>query len=258
MLKKSIIVFVIVMTMSVSLLAGCGGGGSQAPQPTAAPAETAAPAPAAPAETAAPTTAAPAETAAPTTAAPETAAPTAPAEPTAPAQGGMSETKALEIALADAGVAESDAVIVKDMMDAEHDDYDDIPHYDVNFYANDMEYEYDIHAETGEIIGRSQEPMDAEDYAQMDMIKNQAGGSANAGGAPVAGEITEDAALQIALQDAGVKMEEISRQRVELDIDDHTGKPKYDVEFHVGQMEYNYEIDQETGAILEAESDFDD
>ena len=51
-------------------------------------------------------------------------------------------------------------------------------------------------------------------------------------------------------------MNEVSRLRVEKDYDD--GKVKYDVEFQLGRMEYDYEIHAETGKILKAEKDFDD
>ena len=47
-----------------------------------------------------------------------------------------------------------------------------------------------------------------------------------------------------------------SRVRVELDRDD--GYTYYEVEFRVGRMEYEYEIDAYSSAILKAESDYDD
>ena len=68
--------------------------------------------------------------------------------------------------------------------------------------------------------------------------------------------ISEEEALNICLKDAGVAKADIINERVQKDYDD--GKDIYDVEFHVGQTEYNYDIDAVTGDILESESDIDD
>ena len=69
-------------------------------------------------------------------------------------------------------------------------------------------------------------------------------------------EITEEEALAIALKDAGVAEADISYQDVHKDLDD--GIEKYDVEFHVGQTEYSYDIDLKSGEILEKDIDVDD
>ena len=73
---------------------------------------------------------------------------------------------------------------------------------------------------------------------------------------PAGKDIGLEKAKKIALQHAGLKVNEVSRLRVEKDYDD--GKVKYDVEFQQGRMEYDYEIDAETGKILKAEKDYDD
>jgi uncharacterized membrane protein YkoI len=44
--------------------------------------------------------------------------------------------------------------------------------------------------------------------------------------------------------------------RVKLDRDD--GKMLYEVDFNSGLMEYEYEIDATSGAILESDMDYDD
>lgn len=73
-------------------------------------------------------------------------------------------------------------------------------------------------------------------------------------------EITEDEALKIAREDAGLKEKEIDKSRVELDYDD--GILSYDVEFYVDNKEYDYEVDAVSGEILsmdyEIERDFSD
>lgn len=67
--------------------------------------------------------------------------------------------------------------------------------------------------------------------------------------------ISEDEAFQIALEDAQVAGTEVSNMRVKLETDN--GRQVYDVEFYAGVMEHDYEIDGETGAILEKDMEIE-
>ena len=69
-------------------------------------------------------------------------------------------------------------------------------------------------------------------------------------------KIGKKKALNIALKDAGLTREEVTRVEVDLDQDD--GRTEYDVEFHKGKKEYNYEIDAYSGKILDKDVDKDD
>ena len=60
----------------------------------------------------------------------------------------ITQAEAMEIALAHAGVTADQA----QYLHTEYEIDDRIPLYDVQFYADGMEYEYEIHAETGEIL----------------------------------------------------------------------------------------------------------
>ena len=113
-------------------LTGCGSGDEQATEPATEATEAAT-------ETTAATEA--------TTAAPEpTAAPTT-------AGGEIGEAKALEIALKDAGLSESEVTSSN-----VHLDYDDgRTEYEVKFIKGDMEYEYNIDAVNGTITEKSAE-----------------------------------------------------------------------------------------------------
>lgn len=75
--------------------------------------------------------------------------------------------------------------------------------------------------------------------------------------APAAAEntktLTEEQAVQIALDYAGFTADQISRLRVEYEIDDRI--PQYDIEFHQGDWEYEFEIHGETGQILSFDKD---
>ena len=65
--------------------------------------------------------------------------------------------------------------------------------------------------------------------------------------------ITEDDAKQTALSDAGVAEQDTTGLYVNRETDD--GVDKYEVHFMVGAVEYDYDIDANTGAILERSSE---
>ena len=64
-------------------------------------------------------------------------------------------------------------------------------------------------------------------------------------------DIGEDAALQAALEAAGVSEKDASRVRVSLDRDD--GRMVYDVRFDAGQKEYDYEIEASDGQVVSSD-----
>ncbi|MEE1196521.1 MAG: PepSY domain-containing protein [Lachnospiraceae bacterium] len=68
--------------------------------------------------------------------------------------------------------------------------------------------------------------------------------------------LSGDEAFQIALDDAQVAGTEVTNMRVRQETEN--GKVIYDVEFYAGVMEYDYEIDAETGAILEKDMEIED
>ena len=68
-------------------------------------------------------------------------------------------------------------------------------------------------------------------------------------------EITAEQAEQAALTHAGVTTADAKFRRTELDFDD--GVYKYEVDFYVGNTEYEYEIDAKTGNIIPFDKDID-
>jgi len=168
------------------------------------------------------------------------------------ASGQISVEDAKAAAYAHAGLKEKDVVLRKAALDM--DDDRGILKYDVDFYAADKDFEYDIDAATGAVIKAEREAMDAEDYAEMKAIKE----SMKTKEAAKAAGLNEEGALDIALKHAGVAKSDVSFKKIHLDFDDDLGKTIYDVEFHVGVKEYNYDIDPTTGAIYEFDVDIDD
>jgi len=65
--------------------------------------------------------------------------------------------------------------------------------------------------------------------------------------------LTKEQAQQIALDHLGFTADQVTRLRVEYEIDD--GIPQFDVEFHQGDWEYEFEIHGENGKIISFDKD---
>lgn len=158
--------------------------------------------------------------------------------PTQPAtdkenSGYISVDEAKQTALKAAGVTAEDAVFEK----AEFDGNDLIPNFDVEFYANGYEYDYEINAKDGKVLASEKE--------------KEAGKSVSA----TADYITADKAMEIALNHAGFKNADVAVLSATLDADDAI--PHYEVEFRAGQHEYEYEISAKSGKVIAADKELD-
>ena len=147
--------------------------------------------------------------------------------------------RAREIALADAGLTEADAQYLRTR--ADYDDGRSV--YEVEFYADGAEYDYEIAAAGGAILSKD---YDAEGYAP-----SAAQPSGNSAGS--AGDIGADRAKEIALADAGLAEADTRYLRTRADYDD--GRSVYEVEFYAGGTEYDYEIAAADGTILSKDYD---
>ena len=138
----------------------------------------------------------------------------------------ITEAQAKEIALADAGVAEAD--VGSDFIRVRLDRDDGRQVYEVEFYAGSAEYDYDIDAGTGEIVSR--------DYDIEDDFANTS-----------AGAISRDDAIQIVLE----MVPGASAQNVKIELDEDDGRVRYEGEIYYNNVEYEFELNAETGEILE-------
>lgn len=68
-------------------------------------------------------------------------------------------------------------------------------------------------------------------------------------------EITEQDALNKALEHASIKETDLTSKQIKKDRED--GKEIYEIEFHTSNKEFEYDIDAETGQILDWEHDND-
>jgi|BioPla2DNA2_1021312.scaffolds.fasta_scaffold14426_3 uncharacterized membrane protein YkoI len=142
----------------------------------------------------------------------------------------IGKDNAVKIALDHAGVTASEARDLE--VELEYDDGRWI--YEVEFKANNKEYDYDIKALTGKILSADQDDDDDDDPTLSTYIG-------------------KDNAVKAALNHAGVSASAIRDLEVELDKDD--GRWIYEVEFKANGFEYDYDIDALTGKVLSADKD---
>ncbi len=168
----------------------------------------------------------------------------------------IGEARAKEIALTDAGFAESDVKYINCWIE-----YDDgrAEHYEVEFEVNSVKYEYEIGLYDGAILKSESEGHHSNSSSVSGSTGSSSSGSSSSGSSDssttaASTYIGEDAALQIALTNAGVSSSDLKKCEVKLD-NDHD-RMIYEVEFKTtSKVEYEYEIDALTGEIISVEID---
>ena len=153
----------------------------------------------------------------------------------------ISADKAKKIALGDAKLAEKDVTFVKVELELE----DNRLVYDVEFYSGNVEYDYDIDAVSGAIVSADK---DIENYVIPAQPSTEAPTKAQASEIPV------EKAKQIALSHAGVTSARFTKAKTDYE----NGLKVYEIEFKVGNMEYEYDINVSNGAIISSSAEIDD
>ena len=135
--------------------------------------------------------------------------------------------------------------------------------YELEFYANGAEYEYDIDASTGAVVKSSQEggrPQTGSNVGSGsggisgNVPSSSGSGMAQSGsGGGSASDIGGEAALAVALSHAGVSQDQVYDLEVQRDRDD--GRLEYEIDFKSGGWEYEYTISAADGTILDYERD---
>ena len=155
----------------------------------------------------------------------------------------IGKDKAMDIAAAAFGKA-STAKMAYSEVDPELDESP--AHYEVEIRSQSgEEFEYKIDAYTGAILESKREAADGTEVPVVQPSKP----------APT-GDIGHAKAKSIALNHAGVS--ENKAYDMEIELDDEDGTLVYEVEFKFGGMEYSYEINAATGAVLKHEAEIDD
>ena len=116
-------------------------------------------------------------------------------------------------------------------------DYDDGRlEYSVDFWVDGVKYDYEIDGADGSVRKSERE-----------------GKGAGTSAAAASSDIGSEAAKTAAFQHAGVSASQVTDAVVEKDWDD--GRLEYKVDFWVGNVEYEYEIDATTGGVRKSEKE---
>lgn len=180
--------------------------------------------------------------------------------------------KAKEAAFAHAGVAASDVRDVEVDFDYEYGKMV----YEVEFASGEYEYDYSIDAENGEVLYSHREYDEDRAASSSNTTTSDAGttnaGTSNTDSTNTGSQATENAGVEsnnseatdigkekaksIALAQAGFTESQVTRLKVERDIDD--GRIEYSVEFTADGKEYDYEISGADGKILDYDVERED
>ncbi len=161
--------------------------------------------------------------------------------------------KAKETAFQDAGLTADEVVVYKNGTDFENGTEVFVIDF---FQAGKTKYEYDIAVEDGTTVTHEQEAWDKDDDAEYEGLLNPEMMSAK--GSPEEGSgVSETEAQNIAVEDAGLSMDDVTVTKCQKDMDD--GIEKYDVEFRSADgANYEYEIDAASGKILDKDMEYED
>lgn len=168
----------------------------------------------------------------------------------------IGKDKATEIALEDAGLTQTDVTRLR--VSKDRDDGRTI--YEVQFANENTEYDYEVEASNGEIMKvdmeetRQKNSQAQTDQTQTDQTQ-QGQSDQNNNGQNNGGQSSAQANVQVAQEEAvklaldrvlGSTEQDL---RIELEYDD--GYYKYEGDIIYNQIEYEFEIDANTGAFLE-------
>lgn len=143
----------------------------------------------------------------------------------------LTDEKAKEIALSDAGVSESDIISYRIKEETKNGKIV----YDVEFYVNDREYDYEIDASDGTILSKDTD------------IEDDFRGSSSGTDKVSANMISQEKALEIVLE----RVPGATAENVKLKLDQDDGHHIYEGEIRYNGMEYEFELNAQTGDVLE-------
>lgn len=149
--------------------------------------------------------------------------------------------EAKRIALSHAKLAEKDVTFVKVELELEDNNRYE---YDVDFYSGNVEYDYEIDAVSGVILSADR---DIENYVIPTQPSTAAANTQTS-------EISVERAKQIALSHAGVGSARFKKAKLDYE----NGVKVYEIEFKVGNLEYEYDINVSNGAIVSSSVEVDD
>lgn len=146
----------------------------------------------------------------------------------------IGEERARNIALAHAGLTGNQVTFVKTKLEYDNGRWE----YDIEFYTDAyQEYDYEIDAHTGDVLKLD---YDAEDWSAPPQDTSET-------------RIGIDRAKSIALNHAGLTASQVRFVKADLARDD--GRWEYEIKFIYETLEYEFEIDAYSGAVLSYEKE---
>lgn len=134
---------------------------------------------------------------------------------------------AVQVALKDAEISPDDAIIMSIELKW---DYGNLMYW-IEFYAADIQYEYGVTPYSLSVLGYNME------YKPAAYTKDS-----------FADVIGRDKAQALAFESA--KVDPAAAVLIKVELDDENGAWQYEVEFSLGDQEYEYKLDAKTGVVL--------
>ncbi len=160
----------------------------------------------------------------------------------------IGEEKAKAVAMEHAGLTGDDISYITCKLDRDNGVYE----YEVEFWDGSIEYDYEIDATTADVIGCNHETKVENSPVNPAGIE----GATSTLNPTTENYITAEEAIAIAIQHAGVNEADALYLNCEFDYDD--GLAEYEVEWRIGEMEYDYNIGAANGEIYEYDIERDD
>ena len=153
----------------------------------------------------------------------------------------ISAEEAKKIAVRDANLNENDVAFVK----VNQDNDDGILNWEIEFVANNAKYEYEINANDGSILKFEKKSVSNNgNYTNINQNATNINQNPNVQGIDV------EKAKSIAVQNAGLDINNVTFIKQKYDIDD--GIAEWEIEFVANNNKYEYEISALDGTIMKS------
>ena len=160
----------------------------------------------------------------------------------------IDKTTAKSIVLAHAGVTEAD--ITKYEIELDKEDDDNIAVYEIEFKVKNAKYNYEVDAITGKVLESESKSNEGKKPSKDDVTPIPSTSPTS--------YLDETKVKELVFQHAGVDAGNIKNIKIKLDKEDDDNVAVYEIEFKIGKVEYEYEVDAITGSILKSQVEKDD
>ncbi len=151
-----------------------------------------------------------------------------PTEPAPAANSTLTREDALTLVLNHLGITENDITRLEIKLEKGK--------FDLEFRSGEFEYEFEVSASSGKILEADKEPIEKPVKPAIPAE-------------PAKPTLTQEDALTLVLNHLGITENDITRLEIKLE------KGKFDLEFHSGEFEYEFEVSASSGKILEADKE---